>query len=360
MTTSTSTLTKAPTAIAFNKISVSKLFKKYESIGFIYPEKKVILQPYWSKIKSNWKKLLQNPNDLLWILTTDQQQAEKFASVSVIKQGNYGLLAQHLVSEGNPFLSLKVMLAAQHRAEHSYNEHEVKSSQNWFRPNNRYAFRVFASMLDRLGSNKANLRAFQYLLMPLKCICQAESDKYYATEIQSPQSEFLSFIENQYGRVFIQGEELDQEDLMLKKLNALYQKSGLQRKRRIILIKSKVTNQVTACIIANRAPLGLNFSFLENRAYYIVGKNMNRAEIPTLLKFMNSQIKSFYRDLALGAIPIVTDLPEKEAFEKIKGAQFIRSYMQSIWLREGFSEWYAHIQAFLQRIEGRMRKDQAA
>ena len=35
------------------------------------------------------------------------------------------------------------------------------------------------------------------------------------------------------------------------------------------------------------------------------------------------------------------------------GASWLREYMQSIWLREGFTQYYEHLQSFLQRIEMR-------
>ena len=151
MRTNTTSLKKSKKSLTPTKeMNINRLFNNYEKIGFLYPAKKKILKPFFSTIRNNWKKLAQSKEQLLWILSmNDDGEDPNYASISVWKQSNYGLFAQHLVSSGNPFLSLKVMMKAQYIAEHQFSDQEVRSSQNWFRPNNRYAYRIFASMFDK-------------------------------------------------------------------------------------------------------------------------------------------------------------------------------------------------------------------
>ena len=97
-----------------NSHSVKSIFEKYESIGFLYPAKKKLLEPHFPEITENWTKLYASREKLLWSLAlTDKNESKNFASIVSWRQSNYGLFAQHLVSTGNPFLSLKVMLGAQ-------------------------------------------------------------------------------------------------------------------------------------------------------------------------------------------------------------------------------------------------------
>ena len=103
---------------ALNQESVEQLFNYYEQTGFLYPEKKQLLIPHWNTIVDNWNTLLKSKEELLWIMSTKTNDTNDYASISTWKQSNTGLQAQHLVSTGNPFLSLKVMLAAQFRAQH--------------------------------------------------------------------------------------------------------------------------------------------------------------------------------------------------------------------------------------------------
>lgn len=337
--------------VDFNKVTVKELFYKYEEIGFIYPAKKALLTPYFNLIIENWEKLLKSKEDLLWILTKNHN-GKYFASVSVWQYNNYGVQAQHLVSNGNPFLSLKTMLAAQMKAKHHYARGEMRTSQNWFRPNNRYAYRVFASMYEKLGPRYASLLAFHYLFLRLDKVKYAEQNLYWVEEVSVVDNELISFIAKQYNEVFVRAEELDQEDIDLSLVNKVFQKYGLKRSRKVLKISDKQSGKIVACILANRAPLGLNFSFLENRAFYILDKRLDRNTRKVLIQTMNQSIKHFYKDFELKAIPIVTDETSSAILQQ-QGAEFFRVYMQSIWGEEGFSLWYDHIESFLKRIEKR-------
>lgn len=340
---------------AFNAYSVEALFKKYSEIGFLYPEKLNLLLPFIEQIKKNWRTLKDCPEELLWILTKETPNTDDFASVSVIKQSNYGLLAQHLVSNGNPYLSLKVMLDAQFRAEHICTEDEVRSSQNWFRPKNRYAHRIFASMYNKLGPESAFIRSYDYLHFKTSDILPYHTNQYRVEEVVTADTELIEFVKSEYSNVFVRAEELDQKDILLNELNEKHKKHGLFRYRRICKIINNESNTIKACVIANRSPLGLNFSFLENRCYYITDSQLKEPELFSTLSVMNNYAAQVYDDIALGSIPIVTDASTSSSLQKL-GANFIRVYVQSIWLREGFSEWYNHINSFLSKIERKLRR----
>ena len=338
--------------IKFNTISVDDLFQQYEKIGFIYPAKKALLAPHMEEINGNWKKLYNSTEKYLWIFSNDPAKVKNFASITAWKQSNYCLQAQHLVSDGNPFLSLKVMLGAQFKAEHLHGADEVRASQNWFRPNNRYAYRVFASMYEKLGHKKAALNLFQFLQLPLKFIPETGFFPYEAEEVRGIDEELIGCMSDRFGPAFVQAEELNESDIRLETIGANFQKYGLNRSRKIVKIKGK-SGRLLAALIMNRAPLGINFSYLENRAYYVLAENLRSEERLEVLRFMNQQAKPYYKGISIHAIPIVTDTKSSEALQKLD-ARWLREYLQSIWLREGFSEWYEHIATFLERIEKRM------
>ena len=344
--------------VKFNQESVESLFQHYEEIGFLYPEKKALLAPHLKTITKNWKTLLKSKEEFLWIFSDFEKNNNHFSSVCAWKQNNTGMLAQHLVSNGNPFLSLKVMLAASYHAEHHFTKNEVNSSQNWFRQNNRYAFRIFASMYDKLGPNRASLRLFHFLNLPLDQIQESTTANVEISPITGVDEEFITFVTEQYGEVFVQAEELDQSDILLTKLNTQFKQYGLQRYRKVLKVRCKTSGKIVASAIINRAPLGINFSFLENKAYYILSETLTAPERLVVLQAMNSAIKTYYQDFALQAIPIVTDELTAKALEQLK-AKFLRTYMQSIWMRDGFAQWFDHIHSFLQKIEARKTRQQA-
>ena len=340
--------------VRLNGKTLSGLFEKYEEIGFLYPEKKALLEPHFQQIRENWETLLNSEEQLLWMLTTDKQRiAKDFASITAWKQSSYCFFAQHLVSSGNPMMSLKVLLAAQDKAQFHHDNSEIRCCQNWFRPNNRYAYRVFASIYAKLGDEKSFLLLFHYLHLPLKNIKKEPSEKFLVEEVFGKDAELITFVRAQYGDVFVRGEELDQEDIQLDKIDALYRKYKLSRRRRILKIRDAQTKKIVACVVANRGPLGLNFSFLENRAYYIVDKHIAESQRKPLVQTMNTVAKSFYTTIELQAIPIVTDAATSLELQA-QNAVFQRKYMQTIWMRDGFSDWYDHIHSFLQRIEKRL------
>ena len=338
--------------VGHNQLSVSDLFQRYETIGFLYPAKKRLLSPYFDTIQGHWETLLDGTEDLLWILTREDVIKDHFASISVWKNSNRGVLAQHLVSSGNPFLSLYVMLAAQYKFAHHYDSTEVNSSQNWFRPNNRYAYRVFASMFKKLGASRASLMRFQYLHQDLASLSSKQNPSFLVEELVHPDASFIQFVSRHYNSVFVQAEELDQPDLSLNKLGKRFQILGMERSRKILTFKDPNSHKLLACVIANRAPMGLNFSFLENRAYYLTDPRLEYGTRDRLLLAMSQAIEPFYEDFPLGVLPIVTDAYCSHLLQK-QGACLIREYMQSIWMRDGFELWYQHIWSFLERIERR-------
>lgn len=345
--------------IRLNEVTIDTLFDQYNKIGFIYPAKKELLAPYFEQITKNWKTLLNSEEDLLWVMDNVPNARKDFASVSFWRQSNYGLIAQHLVSNGNGLMPLKVMMEAQRMAEQDYTENEIKSGQNWFRPDNRYAFRVFASMFEKLGEERASLIRFQYLHLSFEHINMTAQNDFAVEEVTGIDLPFINFVKRHYNNVFVRAEELDTEDIQLTALAKKYQNAGLDRSRKVLKIKDAQTGEIISAIVANRAPLGLNFSFLENRAYYILDKNMDEKKRAQVVAAMNTAIQPFYSDIELQALPIVTDELTSTELQNQKAA-FFKEYMQSIWLREGFSMWYDHIYSFLSKVEARWKARLAA
>ena len=72
--------------------------------GFLYPDKLTQLTPYTDLIEDNWNTLIDNKEDLLLVLTASQSNSEKFASITLWKNGTNSIFSQHLVSNGNAFI----------------------------------------------------------------------------------------------------------------------------------------------------------------------------------------------------------------------------------------------------------------
>ena len=109
-------------------------------------------------------------------------------------------------------------------------------------------------------------------------------------------------------KIFIKAyKELDTNDILFTELKEKYASCNLKRRRCVLKITDSKTNEIIGCAIANRAPLGLNFSFLENRTYYIIDRDLDKMDLEIMVKEINWQLQSFYQDFENQSIPIVTD-----------------------------------------------------
>lgn len=127
--------------------------------------------------------------------------------------------------------------------------------------------------------------------------------------------------------VYVQAEGLDQEGLALDALNALYQKVGLSRYRRVFIAQSPDWDTLAGMALVYRGPLGFNFSFLENRCALILEPVLPQAQRATVIAALLSAAAETYAGFPPGFIPIVIDkayAPEAHAV----GAEYIRDYAQ--------------------------------
>ena len=335
--------------VSLNAIQADALFKFYKDAGFLYPDKLTQLIPYADVISDNWNTLINNKEGLLLVLTATQNNTEKFASITLWKNGTNSIFSQHLVSNGNPRLSLLLILESMRAIQWDTDHSSYKSTQNWFRLNNRYARRVFATSHKILGKAHSSLIRFQYLTLPLTQIQKNTSNLFKIEEISEPSHTLNDFISKQLNPVFISAEELNNNDIQLSELKEKYESCHLQRRRSVLKISDSETNEIIGCIIANRAPLGLNFSFLENRTYYIVDRNLDKMKLEIMVREINCLLQPFYQGIECQSIPIVTDKKTAETLLD-NGANFIREYTQVIWLKEARFELQNYFYSLLDGI----------
>ena len=210
-------------------------------------------------------------------------------------------------------------------------------------------------MSDKVGPQKASLGLLHYLHQPIQANFQENTaNNCRLFPVTGHDADFVKFVQEQYGNVFATAEELNEDDIELNKLGAQFSKQNLIRYRRVYKVVNDVCGTIVGAVIANRAPLGLNFSFLENRAYYIFSDTLPLADRLDALLAIHKELAAVYADFTLGIIPIVTDELTSAMLQNI-GGKYQRAYMQSIWLRSGFQQYYEHIQSFLEKIRPRLQ-----
>ena len=333
--------------VQVNAIGVDELFDLYERTGFLYPEKATRLRPYLQLVKENWDRMLRAGESVLYVMTAGDVKRGQ-ASLAVWRSTNRGWTYQHLVSENNPYASRAVMLAAQAAMILKGSE---ESAQNWFRPENRFPARVFGSMTQAIGESLSSVQRLAYLAFPRNVSLSLDGDIVVVPYEPSCKTDLCSLAAKTRGQVYVTAEELT-GDLAFQGLDVRYRQVGLRRSRHVWLAYLKSRREPIGAAIAYRGPLGLNFSFLENRCDLLMLPSLSDAEIEKASAALLDAAVKAYENFELGEIPLIASEFNLPALLTI-GAEFVRHYCQCIWLKDGYPRSYRHVDGFYSRILAR-------
>jgi hypothetical protein len=333
-------------ACKINAIGIDELFRRYEQAGFLYPAKMARLAPFMDIVKANWRKAVRGGELILWIATFDDPPNGAWGTMSSWRSTDRGWITQHLVSTGGPVASRAVMLAGQAvRIRDGFDT----SHQNWFRPKNRFANKVFGSIVQTLGEGNGWVGHYAYLAMPLRQTDSAAVEVRVYRATLNDLEEIKAFAREARSEVYMRAEGLDGEDLELDAVQHLYQRVGLQRFRRVFVARQEGAGAIIGIALVYRGPLGLNFSFLENRCDVITKCGLEPQRAGAVYGSLIAACASMYENFEPRAIPLVVDAYDVGILESL-GAELIRDYSQSIWLDSGYERWYRHVERFYDRI----------
>ncbi len=333
-----------------NAITPADLFARYEQTRFLYPAKRARLAPYWHLVLENWQRARRAGELLTWVATY-RDPAGGWASVSSWRSTGSGWQSQHLVSAGTLVGGRAVLLAGQAVL---IRDGLATSQQDWFSPDNRFSAQAFGGMLTRIRSESAAVISGEYLMVPLALARDMEPTHHgVVEELDGGRcSELVELVRRTRGDVYLRSEALDGDDLRLDDADRLYRLVGLRRYRRIWVCLD-VTGRLQAAAIAYRGPLGLNFSFLENRCDLLVDPDLEAEDASRAATRVLAAAAAGYRDFELGAIPVVADAAAASRLVAA-GAEPVRPYTQAIWMADAYPEWYRHIdELYERRLHGR-------
>jgi hypothetical protein len=354
-----STALEADFRIQVNALGVDDLFALYERSGFLYPAKAARLTPHLAVVQDNWRRLLQAGDSLLYVLTAGNDD-DGYASVAVWRTTADSWVWQHLVCEGNPLRSRAVMLGGLARC---VRQEIGKSQQDWFRPENRFPARVFGSMEESLGDSLASVRRYQYFAVPrlngrLHAVATCAAHRSGSVQIvryDASQHEALCALATlARGRLYVTAEALD-GDVDLQAVGDLYRRVGLRRTRQVWLAYRRGSDQPVGAALAYRGPLGLNFSFLENRCDLLLNPELSQVEAEAVSEPLVAAARAAYADFELDDIPVITDEAAAPSLHAL-GGQFLRNYCQGVCLQDGVSQMYSHVDRFYTRLRKRVER----
>ena len=329
-----------------NDLSIDDLFEQYQKAGFLYPAKMTKLAPYLPLVKDNWRKARRAGELIQWVATFDDAAAGEWSSISSWLSTNTGWVTQHLVSMGSPLASRAVMLAG---AAVRLADGDAGSHQNWFRRGNRYANKIFGSSSAALGENHGWIGDYGYYFLAPRQLQVPSDDLFISDAGHGDLEELKNFIFRTRSAVFFKAEELFDEDINLDGVDQLYRRVGLRRYRRIKLVRDRRSSRLIGAALAYRGPLGMNFSFLENRCDLLIDPALSQDMALSVCNALCFSVSDTYLDFEPKVLPILIDTRQSTALLHM-GAEHIRDYAQSIWLNAGLEKWYRHTERFYEGL----------
>lgn len=339
--------------VEVNALSVSELFALYERTGFMYPGKAARLFPHLEQVRENWRRMLDAGESLLYVLTAGDEERGR-ASLTVWRTTQNGWMSQHLVAENNPHASRAVMLAA---AAARIRKGCDLSAQNWFRPENRFPARVFGSMVQTIGERLSSVQRHAFFALPKKLSLPAQKGVRVVRYTPSHQPALLEIASAARGSIYVIAEELE-HDIDFRLVNELYKSVGLRRTRHVWLAYRAHKEEPIGAAIVYRGPLGLNFSYLENRCDLLLHPTLPESEVAAAASALLSAASAAYHDFELDEIPVIAEEMATHVLYKL-GAEFLRHYCQGIWLKNGHPRFYRHVDGFYSKLLARMEKREA-
>jgi hypothetical protein len=229
-----------------------------------------------------------------------------------------------------------------------------ESDQNWFRPENRFPSRVFGSMVQTIGESFSSVRRHMYFALPRTAVLPTEKGIRIVPYSPSHKRALCAIAAAARGSVYVAAEEL-QGDVEFKAVDELYRSVGLRRTRRVWLAYRGYKDEPIGAVIAYRGPLGVNFSYIENRCDLLLHPTVPDSDVFYVASSLLKAASAAYKDFELSVIPVITDQIAAMALTKL-GAEFLRHYCQGIWLKGGQLRLYRHVNGFYSRILARAEK----
>ncbi len=336
--------------VQINAMPVDEIFALYERTGFLYPDKAARLLPHLGQVKENWRRMLSRGESLLYVLTAGDEK-RGLASIAVWRTAKNGWTFQHLVSENNPYASRAVMLAG---SAAGFLKGVAESNQNWFRPENRFPSRVFGSMVKTIGESLSSVQRHLYFALPRKLVMPAQKGIRVVPYTPSHKEALCTIAAAARGNVYVTAEEL-QGDVEFKAVDEMYRSVGLRRTRRVWLAYRGYKDEPLGAAVAYRGPLGVNFSYIENRCDLLLHPTLPDSDVAGVTASLLKVSSSAYQGFELDAIPVITDEIAGAAMTEL-GAELLRHYCQGIWLKGGQLRLYRHVDAFYSRLLARSER----
>ena len=93
----------------------------------------------------------------------------------------------------------------------------------------------------------------------------------------------------------------------MKRIDDLYRSVGLRRTRQAWLAYRRYNEEPIGAVIAYRGPLGINFSYIENRCDLLLDPTLPQSDVLAVVTSLLSAAAPAYTDFELNEIPVIAD-----------------------------------------------------
>jgi hypothetical protein len=309
-----------------NTVSLEDLLAKYQAAGFLYPAKRERLARYMPAVADTWERTLAAGDELRRVITFESDDGTRWGSVDAWRSSTGSWTIQHLVANGGGVGSRASVLTAISRC---WADPDFAAAESWFRPSNPFPDRIMGASVHAVGEHLAARADYEYIAVAPGALPRALAP---TRETTTASRDLLELTDRNRGHVYTVGAALAQ-DPGLEGIDTRYRCVGLRRYRRIWLAESR-SGYCAGAALAHRGPLGLNFSFLENRCDIIVDQDLPEEEATDITVALLVAASEAYDDFAPNFVPAVVPEPLAEPLLALGGSR-LQTYAQIIWLRSG-------------------------
>ncbi len=254
--------------ISTTNVDLDALFDFFFETGFIYPGKYIHIKDQKEQFKQLYKKLYtENPEIARFVIY--QERGRIYGHVAMFRFYQSTWLMHHhaAVKSSRRKAGLIVM---EHILQYINEFHNISSSRmhyiaSYYRPNNRFANRVFGGAAKALNDQrKCSLDDFAYFhYQPVR----ATEDLPSPWTLEPAGADDLHIMQDWYneisGGLLIDALDLGPgSDRMDEEISREYKNAGFHRDRHLHALKKD--DELMAVLVVNNADLGLNMSDLTN------------------------------------------------------------------------------------------------
>jgi len=209
-------------------------------------------------------------------------------------------------------------------------------------------------MIQNIGDSLSSSQRHAFFALSRGLALDSEKGIRIASYEPSLKNDLCNIANITRGRVHVAAEELA-GDVPFQALDGLYRRVGLRRTRHVWLAYRKGKEGPIGAAIAYRGPLGLNFSYLENRCDLLLHPSLSEGETEAAASSLLKASANAYENFELEDIPVIAAENAIPVLLKV-GATFVRRYCQCIWLKDSYPRSYRHVDSFYSKVLVRAEK----